>query len=432
MNKLVGLLITSLCSLPVVAQSESWKMAVLSDIHVMAPELLQKEGKAFDNYIVHDRKLLQQSTELVQTCIQDLLTERPEVVLITGDLTKDGEKMSHEYVVHHLLQPLEAAGCRVYVIPGNHDVNNPHAAIFRGDSLQRTTTVSAEEFASLYHDYGYGEALARDSASLSYVVQLDSHTRLLAIDACKHEENDYTQNTCVTGGRIKPETMAFIRRQVQDAERQHCRMVTMMHHGLVRHWKWQDKVMKDYLIDDWKKRSKEFQKLHLNLVFTGHFHAQDIAARGKGSDTLYDIETGSLVSFPLPYRMVTFTHRYAEIDTRHITSIPSIPDSTTLHRMAHDYALGSIHTIASSLLPKHIPPEIINQCTEVLGQAYAAHLKGDEEMPPAWEAKLKQACKALRKYSWKYAFVLGKLGRYFYTDDLTPDNTLRIPLHTQD
>ena len=34
---------------------------------------------------------------------------------------------------------------------------------------------------------------------------------LLAIDACRYDENDYVKNRCVTGGRIKPATEEFIR-----------------------------------------------------------------------------------------------------------------------------------------------------------------------------------------------------------------------------
>lgn len=156
-------------------------------------------------------------------------------------------------------------------------MNNPHAAVFHGDTARRTRIVSPEEFARCYLDYGYGQALARDTTSLTYVVQLNDSVRLLAIDACKYEENDYQRNICVTGGRIKSGTLEFVRQQATEAQRHGCRMLAMMHHGLVRYWKWQDKVMAAYLIDDWKKHARIFASLGLDIVFTGHFHAQDIA-----------------------------------------------------------------------------------------------------------------------------------------------------------
>ena len=39
-------------------EDSGMKIAVMSDIHVMAPELLVEDGKAYGDYIAGDRKLL--------------------------------------------------------------------------------------------------------------------------------------------------------------------------------------------------------------------------------------------------------------------------------------------------------------------------------------------------------------------------------------
>lgn len=392
----------------------------------MAPELLQEEGEAFHNYVSHDRKMLRESPDLLKACVDKLLKVHPNVVLVTGDLTKDGEKLFHEYVAQCLLKPLRDAGISVYVIPGNHDVNNPHAVVFLKDSVQRTETVTPEGFAQCYQNYGYGQAIARDDHSLSYVAQLNDATRLLAIDACKYEENDFDRNICVTGGRIKPETMEFIRRQVADAEQHGCRLLTMMHHGLVRHWKWQDKFMADYLVDNWKKQAKAFAELNLNIVFTGHFHAQDIASYGKENKQVYDIETGSMVSYPLPYRLITFTGQQMRITTDYIRQIPDCQSAEELQAYARRFAEEGISTIAKSILPKKVPDGVVREIGVVLGKAYIAHLAGDEQIPADYPAELKAVCKKLRPYSWKYAFALNKLCKYLFTDIPPADNELVI------
>ncbi len=426
MKRFIVCFLAALACLPIAAQREDgWRMAVLSDIHVMSPELLREDGKAFQDYISRDRKMLRESPALLETAVTAILSERPDVVLIPGDLTKDGEKVSHEYVTR-LLRPLREKGIPVYVIPGNHDVNNPHAMSFRNDTAERVATVSAEEFARYYEDYGYGAAIARDPNSLSYVVQLNNSTRLLAIDACKYEENDYDRNTCVTGGRIKPETMEFIRRQVEDAEANGCRMLTMMHHGLVRHWKWQDRVMGDYLVDDWKKLAKAFARLGLNIVFTGHFHSQDIASWGKGEKAVYDIETGSTVSYPMPYRLIDFENSRMKIATRHITEIPGEEFSPSLPDRARRFAEAGIASVVKSMLPKEVPDTVSAEACKVLGQAYIAHLAGDEKMPEGYLSELDAACKKLRPYTWKYAFALKRLGVYLYEDTTPTDNELTI------
>lgn len=420
---IVYCLVAVLACLP--ATAKAWKMAVMSDIHVMAPELLHEDGQAFQDYISNDRKMLRESPALLQTAVKAILAEQPDVVLVTGDLTKDGEKVSHELVAQ-MLKPLRDKGIPVYVIPGNHDVNNPHAVAFEGAKTERVATLSADEFAQNYADYGYGSAIARDTNSLSYVVQLNDNTRLLAIDACKYEENDYDLNTCVTGGRIKDATMEFIRKQVADANAHGCKMLTMMHHGLVQHWTWQDRVMAEYLVDDWKKQSKAFSKLGLNIVFTGHFHAQDIAARGKGDNAVYDIETGSLVSYPMPYRLINFEGNNIKITTRHIDSIPGFTPSTTLADYAQSFAEKGISSIISNMLPKKVPADIATKASKALAKAYVAHLAGDEKMPEGYSDELNAACKQLRHYSWKYAFALKKLGGYMFDDIAPADNNLTI------
>ncbi|MFW5480853.1 MAG: metallophosphoesterase family protein, partial [Prevotella sp.] len=191
MNKIILLLFSVLCLMGRAQGNSEWKMCVVSDVHLMAPELLKSDGKAFQDYLSSDRKLLGESVEIMDSITNRLLAEHPKVLLVTGDLTKDGERVSHQYLVDHFLSKLRRSGVRVFVVPGNHDVNNPHAVVFDGDKTRRTTTVSPSDFASIYADYGYGQALARDAVSLSYVAQLAPGLRLIAIDACKYEENDF-------------------------------------------------------------------------------------------------------------------------------------------------------------------------------------------------------------------------------------------------
>lgn len=68
----------------------------------------------------------------------------------------------------------------------------------------------------------------------------------------------------------------------------------MMHHGIVSHFNWQDKVMKEYLVEHWRKQAKQIAKMGIKVCFTGHFHAQDVSEKYG----LTDMETGSTVSYP--------------------------------------------------------------------------------------------------------------------------------------
>lgn len=415
-----------LCTSALYAQQMPLKrLAVISDVHLMAPSLLQKEGKAFDNYIANDRKMLVESSELLDSVSKHLIAYQPQIIFITGDLTKDGERISHQLLVDRYLKPLKAQGIRIYVVPGNHDVNNPHAKVYNGDNAQRTTTVSAKDFTHIYNDYGYGEALATDPNSLSYVAQLDDKTRLIAVDACRYEDNDFDKDICVTAGRIKPQTMDFIQAEAQKAHKLGMNVIMMMHHGIVSHFKWQDKIMKEYLVNNWKKDAKRLAQMGIKVCFTGHFHAQDISNKYG----LTDIETGSTVSYPHPYRLIDVDtdKQTLQIRTEKVESLTSMKDNKeTLQQKSERFATSALSGVMETMVPKKVPSEIKKECAQVLGKAYAMHLAGDEHPSGDFKSRLKAAVKRLKPYSWKWAFIMNKIGKHLSTDTGVADNNTSI------
>ncbi len=415
-----------LCTSALYAQQMPLKrLAVISDVHLMAPSLLQKEGKAFDNYIANDRKMLVESSELLDSVSKHLIAYQPQIIFITGDLTKDGERISHLLLVDRYLKPLKAQGIRIYVVPGNHDVNNPHAKVYNGDNAQRTTTVSAKDFTHIYNDYGYGEALATDPNSLSYVVQLDDKTRLIAVDACRYEDNNFDKDICVTAGRIKPQTMDFIQAEAQKAHKLGMNVIMMMHHGIVSHFKWQDKIMKEYLVNNWKKDAKRLAQMGIKVCFTGHFHAQDISNKYG----LTDIETGSTVSYPHPYRLIDVDtdKQTLQIRTEKVESLTSMKDNKeTLQQKSERFATSALSGVMETMVPKKVPYEVKKECAQVLGKAYAMHLAGDEHPSADFKSRLKAAVKRLKPYSWKWAFIMNKIGKHLSTDTGVADNNTSI------
>ena len=128
MRKLVVGLLLALTQ-TIVSQT---KIVVLSDLHLMAPSLLMNDGPAWSSVLATDRKLLDFSQPLLDEIVARIKTIKPKLVLITGDLTKDGETVSHEYVIKKL-DELKAVGIPSLVIPGNHDISMDGVAVAYND-----------------------------------------------------------------------------------------------------------------------------------------------------------------------------------------------------------------------------------------------------------------------------------------------------------
>ena len=190
------------------------KIAIISDLHVMAPELLVKDGSAFEDYLNRDRKMLRESPEILETVINSILELKPHLTLVTGDLTKDGERASHEIVAEQLRRLLDA-GIQVLVVPGNHDINNPDAKIYDDENTTPAATISRSDFASIYHDMGYDERSVRDADSLSYCRDVSDRLTILAIDACMDRFNTFVsrgdaKDHCKTSGMLNASTQQWL------------------------------------------------------------------------------------------------------------------------------------------------------------------------------------------------------------------------------
>ena len=71
------------------------------------------------------------------------------ILLVTGDLTKDGEAGNLDYVYNSLLQ-LKNQGIKVYVIPGNHDIGNSNARKYIDGEAKIADTWSAVKFRNYF------------------------------------------------------------------------------------------------------------------------------------------------------------------------------------------------------------------------------------------------------------------------------------------
>lgn len=355
------------------------KLATFSDAHYFAPSLLINNGPAFQTYLAQDRKLLVQSQAILDQTIAELTLAQPNIVLVPGDLTKDGELICHQGMTNYLHQ-LKAAGAKVFVCPGNHDIANPHAFAYDGATATPVPSVTPAEFATLYADFGYGDALARDPNSLSYVSEPVPGLWILAMDSCHYERN--TNSAPFTGGYFDAARLSWITTQLAAARAQGKFVLGMMHHGILEHYAGQKTLFPEYVLDDYQAVAQLFASYGMEIVFTGHFHAQDIVQANFGSGPLFDIETGSLVTFPSPYRLLTLeTNGNLAITSHPITTINFDLGGVPFPTYASNYLHAGLMDLAVYMLthpPYILPLPSAQFLAPAMAEAFVAHYQGDE------------------------------------------------------
>ena len=275
---------------------------VASDIHYLAKSL-SDGGKAYNTFIESgDGKQLNYIEEIMEAFVTDIKNKKPDVLILSGDLTTNGEKASHLELAKKLKE-VEVSGTSVYVIPGNHDVFNPYARSFKGDKQYKTDYISDVEFSKIYGDFGYSNAILRDKSTLSYLATPSEDTWLLMLDTNKYE-NNIVLGFPETGGEISASTFEWIRQCSELAKKHDAKIVTVMHQNLLDHV---EGITKEFTIDNSKEAVKVFQEAGLQLALSGHIHIQDIKAYDDGSGPIYDIVTSALSVYPQQYGILEYS-----------------------------------------------------------------------------------------------------------------------------
>jgi 3',5'-cyclic AMP phosphodiesterase CpdA len=376
---------------------DEYNIFIMSDIHVMAPELLVEKGAAFDNYIKNDPKLLQESGEVLEHVVDEVLNRKPDLVLIPGDLTKDGEMVSHKLVVS-ILERIRTAGIPVIVIPGNHDIDNPEGVYFVGDQTQPAERTLPEQFAQLYREYGYGRPeTVRDPASLSYACEPLEGLVLLCIDSNLYEENLFVErgdsiDHNQTAGRIREATLNWMWQQADAAHARGKQVVVMQHHNAVEHFDGQTLISAPYVVNDYQAVAEAMMQHGIHLVITGHQHMQDIAqyrvSAEAGIDSLVDITTASTVAYPNAWRTLKVNRDFTEwrVTTGYIESTASVADvqQTCRQRLVDNVVGGltwhikeywsTIDSYRSKLSEFGMPSTLLPDTPEETGSLLTRHL----------------------------------------------------------
>ena len=319
---------------------EDLKILLVTDIHVMAQDLIVNAGEAFDNAMNSNRKMLAESQGIYNQIVDSVIKFKPDLLLIPGDLTKDGEKLSHEVVVAGL-KKVENAGIPCLVIPGNHDYNNPNSVEYDGAQNKYSETISEQDFARMYADFGYGGESVLDTSSLSYYTDQFPKLRIIGVDATRNRENTLKEwgaesNKSYGGGRFRPNTLQWVLDRADEADTLGRMVIVMMHHQLLQHFLNQDKVFSSASVDSGDSIAQVFIDHKIRTILTGHMHINNISKyyNTEKTDSLVEISTGSTIEYPACWRWITLNSDRTQLDvnTRYINVIKETDDLLTYGR----------------------------------------------------------------------------------------------------
>lgn len=401
-------------------------IAVFSDPHYFDPEL-GMPGQAFFDAKINSRKMIAESEEILKSTIKLILSNPSDLVIIPGDLTKDGEKSSHIKFAE-FLRELTRAGKKVIVVPGNHDVANPEAYGYSGEDKYKTETVTPLEFSQIYSDFGYGDAIYKDNNSLSYISEPINGLWIVALDACRYRENT---DRHVVGGRFQPQTLDWVKEKLREGKSKGKLMLGVLHHGILEHFSGQkvNPVSSEFVVDDYLEISKEFSEHGLNFIFTGHFHANDIVKAEYDKSFIYDIETGSILTYPVPMRFINIEKsEIMNISTAYIENVAVNTNGRTFQNYAKDYITNDLDIFVSEILTSqfNLKEEVAKEISPVGINAFMSHYRGDEIIS-------KEATDLISKYGQSNDITVRlfmAVIQSLYTDLNPQDNNIRINMRT--
>ena len=262
------------------------QIMVISDLHYMARELYDGSDLFIRALQAGDGKITQYGDELMEALCDEAVRLQPDALIVTGDLSFNGERASHEALADWFAR-IESNGIPVWVIPGNHDINVPSARWFQGNGWEYTPAVTPEEFGTIYADCLLEEA---EGAGFSYLVKVDDHLWVAMTDVAFYQGEAQAFGVFMAGHATWLEQ---VMREGEAVER-----ITASHHSLVPHTEFS---RESYVMLGNEAMLELNRRFGIRLHLSGHLHVQHIASQ----DGATNAALGAFCTWPHRYALVT-------------------------------------------------------------------------------------------------------------------------------
>ncbi|BAY89062.1 MULTISPECIES: metallophosphoesterase family protein [unclassified Tolypothrix] len=279
----------------------NFRFAIVSDLHIALTHTIWDHPSRFH--------LVEVSIPAFESILEHLTQLDLDFLLIPGDLTQHGEPENHAWLQQRLAKlPFPA-----YVVPGNHDV-----PVLMADEQ----SIAFADFPYYYRKFGYD-----NPQQPYYTTELLPGVRLIGLNS--NTFNEQGQQI----GRLDDQQFQWLEEVLAKVKDE--LVLVMVHHNVVEHLPDQLRhpMANRYMLENARELVQLLKRYNVNLVFTGHLHVQDVAC----SEGVYDITTGSLVSYPHPYRTLEY-HRdnygrqWLQILSHRVEAVPDFPNLQQLSK----------------------------------------------------------------------------------------------------
>lgn len=221
---------------------------------------------------------------------------------------------------------------------------NEDAVAYDGASTTPADVATDDWFSTQYANYGYGNSSERESTSLTYACEPIEGLVVIGIDSG-------------LDGSLSSATLEWIVGKTLAAKESGKKVIAMMHHPLIPHFTGVENFVEWAVVKNYETVRNTLADAGIRVVFTGHFHTSDIAM-DKNADLsreIYDVTTGSLISYPCDYREVTLSNDLSElsITTGHMTE--SLPKRINVTDGSHSVTFELNGTSAARALYDMLP-----------------------------------------------------------------------------
>ncbi|MBQ7542048.1 MAG: metallophosphoesterase [Clostridia bacterium] len=318
-------------------------VAILTDTHYYSKKNWV-DGDPYAFPAAREQLYRRGSEEIIRYVFDSLCEEgQPEIILISGDLTNNGENTSHEEM-RELLRSLKARGKRVYVTTATHDYRGEGVS-YGFDKNNRKVDVPAfqrEDLRAFYQEFGRSEAVSVHEATMSYAVDLTPEYRLLALNDDKGYDHAGFTDECFD----------WIAAQIADAKEKGMYVFAMTHHPVLSPSPLYRLIASGDLLENGEARAKQFADLGVCCMLTGHSHIHNTSCiRSEKGNAFYDVSTSALVGFPPYYRRLRFEPDDGRIDvsTVCIDAVPGLDtDGLSLPEFTKKQFLGTVGDVLRS------------------------------------------------------------------------------------